>query len=399
MESTLEIRMLDGFTLRMGDQTLDSSKSRSNKSWLLLAYLVCHRSRPVRQTELYQLLWGDEEDKDHPQNALRVQFHRLRSQLDQLSSDLGKRCILRTKEGYQWAPDLPLWLDTEAFDALCDEGLQASDPAEGMDRLGQALNLYRTDFLPKFSGAQWVRSMQVRYHDCYLDAVRTQLTLLDQAACHQEAAELAQTALKLEPFSESLWFHLLKNLLTLDRRQDVVDYYEKARDLFLNDLGTLPADDLRRLYYDALQETRSHLIPIDDLYDQMKAKDSGRSGALLCDYDFFLSIFHAAARTISRSGISTHLLLLTTVGKDGGDLPKRSAEHVMESLLEQARTNLRRGDIITRCSFRQYAILLQMANYENSCMVCQRIIKAYQRKYPHSPAEIRYAVKTVEAEP
>ena len=398
MENTLEIRMLDGFTLRTGDQILDVAKSRSSKTWLLLAYLACHRNRPVLQTELYQLLWGDEESKDDPQNALRVQLHRLRAQLDQLAPELGKQAILRTKEGYQWAREVPLWLDLEAFDSLLEESLREGEPAQRMTCLCEALTLYRTGFLPKFSGVQWVRNMHIQYHDRYLEAVRSQLALLDDAARYQDAVDVAQAALKLEPFSESLWFHLLKNLLILNRRQEVVEAYEKARDLFLNNLGTLPAEDLRQIYYDALQETRSHQIPIDELYDQMKARDSNRDGALLCDYDFFTAIFHAAARSIRRSGISTHLLLLTAVGKDGGELPKRSAEHVMESLLEQIVISLRQGDIVTRCSFCQYAILLQMASYENSCKVCQRMIKAYQRKYPHSPAEIRFAVKTVEPE-
>ena len=68
----LNICMLDGFSIQSGGVKIDDSKSRTKKIWLLLAYLIFHRSRAVPQDELHQLLWGNEESKDDPQNALRV---------------------------------------------------------------------------------------------------------------------------------------------------------------------------------------------------------------------------------------------------------------------------------------------------------------------------------------
>ena len=37
--------------------------------------------------------------------------------------------------------------------------------------------------------------------------------------------------------------------------------------------------------------------------------------------------------------------------------------------------------------------MLPQANYENSCKVCERIVRAFYRKYPHSPAVIQYTVQ------
>ena len=58
--------------------------------------------------------------------------------------------------------------------------------------------------------------------------------------------------------------------------------------------------------------------------------------------------------------------------------------------------NLRQGDVITRCSVSQFILMLPQANYENSCMVCQRIIRAFFRQYPHSPADIHFSVQPLE---
>ena len=68
----------------------------------------------------------------------------------------------------------------------------------------------------------------------------------------------------------------------------------------------------------------------------------------------------------------------------------------MENLQEQIRNNLRRGDAASRCSASQYILMLPHANYENSCMVCERIIRAFTRQYPHSPAELHYSVQPLE---
>ena len=57
------------------------------------------------------------------------------------------------------------------------------------------------------------------------------------------------------------------------------------------------------------------------------------------------------------------------------------------------RGNLRRGDVISRCSVSQFVIMLPQANYENSCMVAERLTGAFYRRYPHSSARLRCMVQ------
>ena len=71
----------------------------------------------------------------------------------------------------------------------------------------------------------------------------------------------------------------------------------------------------------------------------------------------------------------------------------------MDNLKELIQKNLRRGDIAARCSVSQFILLLPQANYENSCMVCERIIKTFNRQYPHSPATLRSSVHPLEPNP
>ena len=294
-------------------------------------------------------------------------------------------------------PEIPAEVDVELFDLYCDQGDEAQDPKDRAEAYGKALDLYQTGFLTKFSGEHWVQTMELHYLNRYLAAVRNCLAALTEEGSHEGVIDLAQKALKHEPFSEILWHHLLSSLLALGRRQEAITAYEQARDLFLSDLGTMPAEPLRQLYYSAVKDIHDHRVPIDDLYENMLSKDAGK-GALLCDYDFFVTVFQATARSIGRSGISAQLVVLTVESHRDQPLPKRSLDTVMHGLAEQTCANLRRGDVVTLLSNNQYAILLQMANYENACMVCERVIRAYFRRYPHSPADVHYSVKSIEPE-
>lgn len=393
----LRVEILNGFTLRWNNRSIDYKNSRSRKMWLLLAYLIFNRTHPVSVSELYRLLWGDEEAKDDPQNALRVLLHRLRNQLDHLGEDTGHTWISRTKEGYLWNPEIPLVLDTDVFEALCAEGDATNDPAQKMALYHQALSLYRTGFLSKLSSEQWVRTLEVRFHDRYLNTVRNQLQLLAESGHHERVIALARDALKLESYSERIWYHLISSLLELDRRQEAIDAYEQVRDIFSSNLGTTPSEELRKLYYTATQVTHGQIIPLESLYNEIRSRDPGH-GPILCEYDFFVTVFHSISRIIGRAGITAHLALLTVTAQPDRVLSRQDLERTMQALLEQAQTNLRRDDSITLCSSSQYAILLPATDYESSCAVCQDIIRSFSEKHPRAPVAIQYAVHDIEKE-
>ena len=117
-------------------------------------------------------------------------------------------------------------------------------------------------------------------------------------------------------------------------------------------------------------------------------------GALICDYDYFKVLCFAESRAMERSGTATHVALLSLTSPDPHKpLTKRSQDRIMGQLGQQLQLNLRRGDTISRCSVTQYIIMLPKANYENSCMVCRRIIGAFHRAHPHVTAKVNYMVQ------
>jgi GGDEF domain-containing protein len=104
------------------------------------------------------------------------------------------------------------------------------------------------------------------------------------------------------------------------------------------------------------------------------------------------------ARSMARNGMAVHIALLTVTEETVLKNAPRRQQEIMKNLQEQIRVSLRRGDAAAQCSTSQYILLLPQANYENSCMVCERIIKAFLRKYPHCEVDIQYAVYPVKPE-
>ncbi|MBR4992298.1 MAG: winged helix-turn-helix domain-containing protein [Clostridia bacterium] len=388
--STLQVRMLGEFSISTEEKQLSDSDNRSRKVWTLLAYLIYHRHRVITQDELMTLLWEDASDSTNPGGALKTIFHRARATLDRLWPGAGHELILRRGGGYTWNDEIPLTLDTELFDRLC----QTEDLSD-RQQLAQALEalaLYQGDFLDRMSAEPWIIPISVYYHNGYVQTLLKVLPQLIASGRCDEVVALCQTAALVEPYHEQICAYRMRALLQLGEQKQVMGIYTEFSDQLFANFGVLPSDELRALYFDAANNISDSSLPIELVCEQLK-EINPPDGAMICEYDFFRIVCRSVARSIARTGITVHIALFTVSDSDGGDLPKRSLQRVMENLETLIRTNLRRGDAATRCSVSQYILMLPQANYENSCKVCERIVRAFYRKYPHSPAVIQYTVQ------
>lgn len=391
----LEVSMFQEFSLRLGGTSVNDSSSRAKKIWLLLAYLIYNRTRPVPLTEMADLLWTEEEMGSNPLNALKTMLHRVRAVLEPLT-DGGRICfILRQDAAYAWNPEIPVRLDAENFEHLCLMAGQSTDPEEKIALCLQALALCPGGFLPKLSSERWVVPLAARYYDLYSDTLLELLPLLENRNRWEECARLCRTAVDRDPYAEEFYLHWMRALLRLDRRQEVVAIYESASDLFLRNFGIMPSDALRALYREARRATNEHTVTIGTVLDQLREPPDG-GGALVCEYDVFKNIYHSLARSVLRSGDTVHLALLSLRSQKGPQLSRRSLDRAMENLRELLRKSLRRGDVAARCSVSQFVLLLPQANYENSHMVCDRLTRSFARQYPHSPAELHVSIHPLE---
>lgn len=394
MSEPVCVSMLGGFSITRAGIRIDDTNNRMRKVWLLLAYLIYTRRTKTTQEQYLALTQGSGTDVDDPSGRLKALFYRARTMLDPLGPRAGHELILHTNGNYTWNTDIPLQLDVEEFDRLYTAAAtQVGDSR--LELLLQALALYQGDFLPKLSMEAWVMPISAYYHQRFLDAAIQALSILCRHSRWQQALELCTRALKLEPYSEELYQYQMRCQIALGNRSSAVAAYEAMSELLFDTFGVMPSEESRRLYREATRESNDFAVSAQAVRDHLQEPGSSK-GAVFCEYDFFKLLYQVQARSIIRSGDVIHIALLSIHSASGRELPRRSLDIAMNNLQELVIASLRQGDVVTRCSASQLIIMLPQANYENSRAVCQRILKAFTRQYPHSPASIRFSVHPLE---
>lgn len=385
----IHIRMLGDFSLRAGDNLVANGSNRSRKVWSLLAYLICNRGRAISQQKLIDLLWGEDSASSNPENALRITLHRVRSLLDQLWPGAGRELILYRDGGYLWNSAASLTLDCDRFDILCQQR-QESEEARLQDCL-EALSLYKGEFLPRQASEMWVVPVSTHFQNQYLLLTVEAAGLLSQRNRHKEAAALCRRAIESEPYHEVLHQILMQELAAMGDPKGAGAVYDALSRRLFDDFGIRPSEQTRSIYRTAAHTPGDRALPMDEVLEALQEPEI-TAGAMQCDYDYFKVLCFAESRAMERSGNATHVALLSLTGGDR-PLTKRSQDRIMEQLGQTLRLNLRRGDTISRCSVSQYIMMLPKANYEDSCMVCRRVIAAFTRAHPHVNAKIHYMVQ------
>lgn len=389
---TLQVQMLGQFTLRYGDRTISDSDNRSRRVWSLLAYMLYNHGRSFAQEELIHLYWSNGEKSADPGNALKSIFHRIRTALDKLQPGLGRLLIRRKAGRYFWNNVMPLSLDIKDFEAHFHAAEAAGDDDVRLAEYQAALALYAGDPLPRMTDEIWTIPIVAYYHSLYTRAAAGAIELLEKQERTAEAVALCRRAIHIEPYQEDLYEHLMRGLLRTGDMKGAMSVYEEMSELLFAHFGVMPSETLRTLYRQATRTVNDRTLTMDEVCSQL-AEPAPHGGAMVCEYDFFKILYRAEARSIARNGHSANICLLSVSGKDGEMLARRSLDPAMNNLQVLVQNNLRRGDVIARCSISQYIILLPQANYENSRMVADRLVSAFYRRYPHSPARLRYTVQ------
>lgn len=389
---TLQVQMLGQFTLRYGDRTISDSDDRSRRVWSLLAYMLYNHGRSFAQEELIRLYWSNSEKSADPGNALKSIFHRIRTALDKLQPGLGRLLIRRKAGRYFWNNVMPLSLDIEDFEAHFHAAEAAGDDDVRLAEYQAALALYAGDPLPRMTDEIWTIPIVAYYHSLYTRAAAGAIELLEKQERTAEAVALCRRAIHIEPYQEDLYEHLMRGLLRTGDMKGAMSVYEEMSEQLFAHFGVMPSETLRTLYRQATRTVNDRTLTMDEVCSQLE-EPAPHSGAMVCEYDFFKILYRSEVRSIARNGHSANICLLSVSGKDGEMLARRSLNPAMNNLQVLVQNNLRRGDVIARCSISQYIILLPQANYENSRMVADRLVSAFYRRYPHSPARLRYTVQ------
>ena len=387
MQQRLQISMLGGFSLSYPDGTaIDYQSNRSNKLWMVLAYLLTHRGKQITQDELIEILWPNE-DIDNPANTLKTLRHRLCSMLDALGGMPGKEMIRYNHGIYAWNAEIDCVLDIDQFSTYCALAEQEQDAAQKASYYLNALEYYNGDFLPRLSSELWVMSNHAYYHAEYLRVVKKCIALLRTENRYYEIITVCQKAVTIEPYDEDLHRELIDALVRTGAKQSALSHYEKVKELFYQEFGLNLSEDLVELYKQIIDETNDAQMDLSFIASRLQ--EDMVPGAFYCEYALFKEIYRLMTRMMERSGQSAYLCLVSVTDKNGKRIVNTKKQNEAVGRLRTAiQFSLRRGDVFTRYSVSQYLILLSSINYENTEMVLNRITDKFKHDNPNMAAQL-----------
>lgn len=202
-----------------------------------LLYFVAGNEDPIRREQLISIFWPD---LPRPSG-----FQALRTSLYAVRKALGEAIVLRH--------DLvelsgASWVDVREFEAALK--VQDTD----IDRLSQALDLYRGDFLQGFTlpETQTFEDWMVVQREHYRrQAIRSLMTLsieYERKAEYQAALAPLERALRLDPLQEDLAREAMRLYYLAGDRPGAIRLYDELRKLLDREMGVPPMAETRALY-------------------------------------------------------------------------------------------------------------------------------------------------------
>jgi adenylate cyclase len=249
----LRLRLLGGAEVLRGGTPVTGFYS--SKAQALLFYLAVagrHRAGSAHaRPALAGLLWADVPEP----NALTS----LRQALANLRKLVGGHLHI-TRQAVAFDRDSPYWLDVEAFEAGLAGAANAADKfdpaaaAAALERLRDAVDLYRGDFLAGFFVRdaplfeEWMLAQQAQLRAAALDALHSLSNRYARRSDYANGITYTGRLLELEPWYEGAHRRMMLLLAGSGQRSAALAHYGTCRQTLEQELGVAPSAETTALY-------------------------------------------------------------------------------------------------------------------------------------------------------
>jgi DNA-binding SARP family transcriptional activator len=243
---SLEIQLFGIPQLSLNGNNVDGLR-RKNRA--LIYYIAAQGGQATRE-KLLTFFWPDYE-RSAAQRTLRTMIHDLRKYLGE--------AIQVDDQNIALAPDT--FIDVQDFSTAINS------PSSDLQKLTEALKLYKGDFLDSFSLSDspqfddWVASEQERYRLMAMHGFADLSHRHEAMRDYPAALESARRALAFNSFQEDLQRDVMRLLYLNGDRAGVIRQYQFLRKLLDEELGVPPMPETRALYDSIINDTFVPLTP------------------------------------------------------------------------------------------------------------------------------------------
>ena len=217
-------------------------------------------------------------------------------------------------------------------------------------------------------------------HNEYLSAVYRYIELLKPTEEYTRICEVCRRAMRIDDLDEQLHIELMQAMANLNRSDEAAAEYRKLVKQSREYYDAEPSEELQACYENLAAAGNTLRFNLDIIRNELIEKEGGTRGPFFCEYEVFKEVYNIYMRNLERLGSSMFLgvIMLGEAGDKGNSVRRESC---MAGLQEILKTNMRKGDIITRFSDNIFAMLLPTVNYSTGSMVMDRIEQLYYQEY------------------
>lgn len=239
--AALQISLLGSLYVWAGETI--HQKFESNKVRGLFAYLVAEMDKPHSRESLAELFW--------PETSTQAALANLRYALADLRKVIGDNkarppYLLISRESLQFNAGSNCELDIAGFKELIK--------SNNIDKLKQAVALYRGDFLEGFPSIEneifeeWIILKREQFKQQTVEALRLITEYHERCGEYQQALPFARKQIELEPWLEETYQQLMRVLALDGQRSEALAQYETCRRGLANELNVEPSQETIDLY-------------------------------------------------------------------------------------------------------------------------------------------------------
>jgi len=236
-----------------------------------------------------------------------------------------------------------------------------------------------------------------QFHHAYLEAVHSYVDLLKKREAYNEIVSVCRAANRVDDLDDQVHLEMMRALVNLNQRDKAMEEYRIVARRTKKALGEAPGEDLQAYYRQLTRAGETVKFNMDVIRNELQAEDLDRTGPFVCDYRAFKEIYNIQMRNLERLS-STMFLAVIMLGDPEKQLNAVRQESGMAALMEILKTNLRRGDIVTRFSANTVAMLLPTVNYATGNMVMERVESLFFEQYPSTDIAFHYRLSPMSSQ-
>lgn len=253
------ITCFGSFSVEVDGKKVPAKAWQTKKVQALFKYLILNHKTKVNREQLAAILWPASE----PESAaasMRVSLSRLRKALSCFAEEgLSLKGLLGEEYGQVFfSPEGTVKVDFIEFERLikkAEKATTAGDTGSAINYYEKAGDLYKGDLFSEDPYEEWIIPERERFAMLWLDALLKlgaiySSDLLNDRTSLSKALLCFEEALRLNPYREDIYYHLVKAYLAAGEKAEAKRVYERCAIMLRDEFKLEPGKALQELIRD-----------------------------------------------------------------------------------------------------------------------------------------------------